>query len=124
MKVIHLAECEPGQHAGWAATVYRDAAQTGELCPQTTYMTEELYADEPVWVETTEDTPVRRLNYLIGYFISPRQGGMFSIGTQDIWRNVPISTYEDVSAIQQMLRANAPELTVISFSLFATPEEQ
>jgi hypothetical protein len=53
--IIHLNECEP-DGKGWTPTSsYAALEQGGQMCPGTEYMKDELYADEPVWVETAPD---------------------------------------------------------------------
>lgn len=50
--LAHLEECEPGEHPGWTKMPYSEALALGAaMCPQTQYMTNELFADEEVWVE-------------------------------------------------------------------------
>lgn len=52
-QLIHLNECEPGEHPGWKKTTFAAAGIVGAtLCPQTQYMIGELLPDETVWVET------------------------------------------------------------------------
>lgn len=56
--IIHLPECEPGNHPGWAATTHAAATNAGgSMCPGTAYMADELYPDEPVWTEQLPDQP-------------------------------------------------------------------
>lgn len=55
--VIHLDECEPAGK-GWLRYTYRSASEVpGQLCSQTQYMAEELFPDEPVWIEVRPDEP-------------------------------------------------------------------
>jgi len=50
--IIHLDECEP-EGKGWAQKEFRGLLDQGaEMCPAVEYMREELYPDEPVWVES------------------------------------------------------------------------
>ncbi len=52
--IIHLDECEP-EGKGWTATVFGGLLDKGaEMCPAVEYMRDELYGDEPVWVEGME----------------------------------------------------------------------
>ncbi len=51
MALMHLAECEP-ETKGWEETTYTAAlAAGGRFCPSTQYMTDEMFADELVWIE-------------------------------------------------------------------------
>lgn len=50
--LIHLAECDPDTGKAWEETTFREAlAASGRMCPQTLYMENELFADEPVWLD-------------------------------------------------------------------------
>lgn len=56
--IMHLAECEPGQHEDWERTTHSAAVAGGaELCDGTKYMASELFADEEVWIERAADVP-------------------------------------------------------------------
>jgi hypothetical protein len=49
--VIHLDGCEP-EGKGWTrVTLLTALDRDGEMCPQTEYMRDELFADEEVWIE-------------------------------------------------------------------------
>jgi hypothetical protein len=51
-KIMHLDECEPENHPEWEEIEFRDGLEReAQMCPQTQYMAEELYADEHVWLE-------------------------------------------------------------------------
>jgi hypothetical protein len=55
--LIHLEECNPEQHAGWTTLPYSAAtAAGGRMCEGTQYMADELFPNEPVWVEHTPQT--------------------------------------------------------------------
>ncbi len=56
LAVIHLGECEPDGKC-WQKTTYRDAIEAGgTLCQPTRYMENELFPDEPVWLERAPRT--------------------------------------------------------------------
>ena len=54
--ILHLAECEPANHPTWEQVAYSNAlAAGGAMCAQTEYMANELFPDEPVWIERAEE---------------------------------------------------------------------
>lgn len=53
MATIHLDECDPQEHPDWVHMAAFNAWNNynAKHCPRTEYMANELFPDEPVWVE-------------------------------------------------------------------------